>query len=48
MEYYDYVEFYNSPQAILTPDEEYLEWASENCPLPTEEDLQRLFEEMEV
>ena len=45
MEYYDYIEFYNSPMAVLTPEEEYEEWAANNCPDPTEEEIGIMYEE---
>lgn len=39
MTYYDYVEFYNSPESVLAPDDEYADWLIMNCPEPTDEEL---------
>lgn len=47
MEYYDYVELYNTIPVIMTPDEEFLDWALEHCPEPTEQELQEQYREIE-
>lgn len=39
MTYYDYVEFFNSPESLLSPDEEYTDWLELNCPEPTDTEL---------
>jgi len=46
MTYYDYMEFYNSPESVLAPDDEYADWLSENCPDPTDEELNEMYEEL--
>lgn len=46
MTMYDYQELFNNPPVIVTPDEEYLEWVKENCPLPTNEELSNLYEQI--
>lgn len=46
MTYYDYVEFFNSPLSVLTDDEDYGEWAAENCPEPTDYELAIEYEQL--
>lgn len=46
MEYYDYMEFYNSPLSVISPEEDYLEWAIENCPDPTIDDIAYEYEQL--
>ena len=46
MTYYDYVEFFNSPLSVLTPEEAYEEWAGENCPDPTDYELSIEYEQL--
>lgn len=46
MNYYDYMELYCTIPVIMTPNEEFLDWALEHCPEPTDSELAKMEEDL--
>ena len=46
MHFDEYMELFRTPESVSSPEEEFMEWAVENCPEPTEEELANQYEEL--
>ena len=48
MNFDEYVALYQGDSNEENPEEKFYDWVVDNCPFPTNEELQQIYEELEV